>query len=240
MLTFDFREWEIKASAIDGASRQVPFVIAYALTKSMQDAREAERTEMVSVFDRPRAYTLNSMRVIPATKQTLTAELSFKTGSRPASKWLAPEVTGGSRQVKAFERMLAAKGALKPGEFVVPGKGVRLDAQGNIPRATLMAIAQSLGIVASRPTRKGVPAKRQQKPVFVVRSGLLHPGVYQRSGGRGIVPLLLFVTSPTYEKRLHYYETARRVVPESFRRHFHEGWQRFVVDDVRRSVRRAG
>lgn len=246
MLTFDFREWEIKASAIEGAAKQVPFVVAYALTKAMQEARDAERAEMQSVFDRPSRYTLNSIQVVPATKRELTAEIRMKEFPRPAWKWLGPQVAGGSRKHKAFERALQLKGLMKSGEYAVPGKGVRLDSSGNIPGSTIVQILSQLGALeykagytANMTAKTKRRATKKAGGQFFVSGGREAPrGIYKRVG-RKAVPIILFVNAPSYEKRLPYYETARRVVPPAFRRHFHEGWQRFVVDDIRRAVRRA-
>ncbi|RAI42918.1 hypothetical protein CH341_16930 [Rhodoplanes roseus] len=245
-MTFDFREWEIKASAIEGAARQVPFVLAYALTKSMQDAREAEQAEMVSVFDRPTRYTLNSIQVVPATKRLLTAEIRFKEFPRPAWKWLGPEVAGGSRKHKAFERALLIRGLMQVGEFAVPGRGVRLDASGNIPGSTIVQILSQLGALeyksgytANMTAKSKARATKKARGQFFVSGGTTAPrGIYKRVGHKA-VPIILFVRGVSYEKRLPYYETARRVVPAAFRRHFAAGWQRFVVDDIRRAVRRA-
>lgn len=246
MLTFDFRDWEIKASAIEGAARQVPFVVAYALTKSMQDAREAERAEMGSVFDRPTRYTLNSIQVVPATKQRLTAEIRMKEFPRPAWKWLSPQVEGGSRKHKAFERALRLRGLMGAGEFAVPGKGARLDASGNIPGSMIVQILSQLGAAEYKAGYSAnMTAKSKQRAVkkargqFFVGGGATAPrGIYKRHG-RKAVPIILFVRGVSYEKRLPWYETARRVVPQAFRRHFHVGWQRFVVEDIRRGARRA-
>lgn len=244
MLTFDFRDWEIKARAIDGAARQVPFVCAFALTKAMQEAREAERSEMVSVFDRPTRYTLNSIQVVPATKRNLTAEIRFKEFPRPAWKWLGPQVAGGGRKLKAFERALQLRGLMKSGEYAVPSRRAKLDAYGNLPGSVLVQILSQLGALeyksgysanmTAKSKRRAV--KRSGGQYVVIRDhGKAPNGVYLRKE-KWAIPILLFVRAPAYEKRFPYYETARRVVPAAFRRRFHEGWQRFVVDDIRRAA----
>lgn len=240
MLTFEFTDFDIKAAAVGRAARQVPFVTAFALTSAMKDAREGERTTMRSVFDRPTPYTLNALQVRPATKRKLVAELGFKEfGGTPAWKYLGPQVEGGRRHKKRFERALEAAGILKGDEFAVPAKGATLDGYGNMSRGQLVRILSSLGAMTDttqNTTRRPKRSNRKRNlDYFVLRDTRAPNGVYLREGRRA-KPVLLFVKGVSYTKRFPYYERARAIVPARFREHFRAGWQRFVINDIRRAA----
>lgn len=239
MLTLDASEFGLRAEAVAKAAKQVPFVTAFALTNAMKDAREAERDTMRSVFDRPTNFTLNALKVTPATKQNLSAELGFKEGfgSIPAWKYLGPQVAGGPRKAKRFELALRAKRILRANEFCVPGRGAELDGSGNMNRGQIVRILSALGAASDgaqntvrRPKRS---TRKRNLDYFVLRGTKAPDGIYLRVERRA-VPILIFVKWTSYKKRFPYYEKARTVVPVAYRKHFHAAWERFVVNDVRR------
>jgi hypothetical protein len=241
MLTIDFSDVNRFVANLDSAGRQLPFVTAVALTNAMKDARTAEISEMQRVFDRPTRYTLNSIQVVPATKAKLVAELRFKEfGGTPADKYLGPEVRGGPRAPKGFERALRAAGILWAGEFAVPGPGAKLDAYGNLSGGQITRILSALGASrdASQNTRRRprLASRRRNLDYFVLRGARAPAGVYLRVGRRGI-PVLFFVRAPTYRPRYPFYEVGRKVVPAAFARHFRAAWQRYVVNDLKRGRR---
>ena len=237
MLTFDFSEVERAARSFEDAARQVPFVMSFALTNAMKDARTAEVETMGSVFDRPTRYTLNSLQVVPATKTNLRAELRPKEfGGRPAWKYLGPEIEGGPRRHKGFERALIARGLLRSNEYVVPSENLKLDANGNVPGSVITQILSALG--ASRDghqntTKKSAKRKREYNRSYVVIRGRGQDGIYIRQG-RFRVLVMLFVGAPKYSPRFPFYERAREVVPAAFNKHFLLGWERFVLKDFKR------
>lgn len=127
----------------DLARRQLPFATARALTRTALEVRDAEKREMGRVFDRPTRWTMNSLYVKPATKQSLSARVWLKDSAHkgtPADKYLAPEITGGSRAVKRFERAFQAAGIMPKGTVAVPGPGARLDASGNVARGQIVQL----------------------------------------------------------------------------------------------------
>ncbi len=241
MLSFDFSDFVRGARHIEGASRQIPFVTAYALTKAMQDAQAVEYAKMQAVFDRPTRYTLNSLYVVRAEKHNLRAELRFKEGfgGTPAWKYLGPQVRGGGRRHKGFERALMSAGILKGGEYVVPGSGVKLDGHGNIPGGVITRILSALGAnrdPSQNTTRRPKRSNRKRNlDYFVLRGTKAPDGVYLRVG-RTASPILIFVKAPAYSPRFPYYQTGRQVIPPAFRRHFHAGWERFVVRELKRAA----
>lgn len=240
MLKLDFSEFIKKAEAIEGAARQVKWLLAVSLTDAVKEARDAEIKEMERVFDRPTRYTLNAIRVEPATKTKLTATLHFKDGlgnkGTPADKYLGPEVHGGVRRHKAAERQLIRFGFMKSDEYVVPGKGVKLDSNGNIRPAIFMEILSALGAATDPMQNRTATSKRRNKKLktyFVVRGKGAPPGVYMRKGKQA-VPILMFVKGVDYRPRYPFYEVGRRIIPQAMRRHFDAAVKRYVIDDIKR------
>jgi hypothetical protein len=242
-ITFDVRDnIEDAAREIGMLAKDVPFMAAYALTKTAQDIHAEERKVMAEVFDRPTRFTLNSLYVKPATKTDLASAVLPKEGfgSIPAWRFLGPQIEGGPRQKKSHERALERAGILNRNEYVVPGAGVKLDSHGNVPGPTIVRILSQLGAAERSAGYKANMTNRSRKrsvrraggQYFVMRKPGAPPGIYQRAnqgapvaGGVGptrhqIIPVLLFVSAPTYAPRFPFHEIAQRVFAENFDRHF--------------------
>jgi hypothetical protein len=224
----------------------IPFVTAYALTKTAQDIKDAEVKAMAQVFDRPTRFTLNSLFVKAATKRTLSSYILFKEGfgSVPAWRYLGPQVEGGKRKKKSHERRLESAGILASSEFCIPGKGVKLDAYGNMRGGELTRILSAVGAQAdpqqntTKRSRKRAKSQGRNLNYFVVRGTPgLPDGIYLRKAARNIVPILIFIGSPHYTKRYAFHEVARPVFDRSFNRHFRAGWRNFVRRPARASLR---
>ncbi|MBW5416122.1 MULTISPECIES: hypothetical protein [unclassified Pseudomonas] len=209
----------------DLEQNQLPYAMALALTRTAQEAKAAIEQEMQSVFDRPTRYTMNSLRLIPAKKNRLEARVWVKDEAdkaAPATKWLTPEVYGGSRPDKRSEAMLKARGILPQGKYVVPGKGAQLDQFGNMKRGQLTKALSGIGgftevgysanaTDSSQSRRKG-----NAKRFFVMRNGKVPIGIAQRTGRKKdqISILLAFVDKPRYGKRLDFFGVGQRVIDE--------------------------
>jgi len=212
----------------------VPFVTAFALTKTAQDIKAEEIVVMARVFDRPTRFTLNALYVKPATKRDLTAEVRFKDGfgSVPAWRYLGPEVEGGPRSKKSFERALERRGLLRADEFCAPGTGVQLDASGNVPGGIITRMLSSLG--ANPDPLSNTTARSKKRNVragkFFILRGVagVHDGIYERVAGREIRPFMIFVRQPRYKKRFPFYETAQAVFEANFAKNFRIGWARYA------------
>lgn len=240
---------EVKVTGIDALqsklkdlhSNQLPYAIKEALNQTALGIQKTEIAEMRKVFDRPTPYTLGSTFVRYATKQNLSAITGFSGTSIPTSKYLWPEVYGGDRNVKRFEKALQAKGVLPSGMYCVPGKGATLDAYGNLKTAQLLQILAYFQTFSDQGGyRKNMTDKRRDKMakgtkkapslVYFVSQGRgsvgmtgkpqhLPPGIYARYGfafGTAIKPIIMFVKKPGYRKRYPFDETAQRVADEIF------------------------
>ena len=219
------------------AEKQVPFLTAYALTKTAQDIKDAEYKLISEVFDRPTRFTLNSLFVRPATKTNLVASVEFKDGfgSIPAWRYLGPHVDGGGRQKKSHEKALERAGILRSDEWAVPGRDLAVDTHGNVPGKVFTRILSQLQAspdpmqnMTAR-SRKGA-VKRSGGQYIVLRGrGGAPDGVYQRRDGNRLALILLFVRQPRYQKRFPFYEEARKVYDLRVAPRFREGFERYVV-----------
>ena len=228
------------------SERRLNAAAATALTRTALDARENVHKEMRRALDRPTPYTMNSLYVRPATASRPQAEVYFKddrAGSgTPATRYLLPQVEGGSRRLKRFEVALKMAGHLPDGWFVVPGQGAKIDAYGNISKGQIIQVLSQLRITLtagftrnmSFDARKQVTAQRKAGGrFFVIRPGAKGalPGVYQREfAGRNISPVFIFVRSNTYRKRLAFYTVVQATVASRLPVHL----QQAIADQAQR------
>lgn len=211
-------------------SRQAPFAVAVALTKTAQIAQKSITDTMPRVFDRPTRFTLNSLYLRPATRSRLEALVKIKDEAYKgvaANKWLYASVAGGARNMKRSERSLQIKGYLKSNEQIVPGKGVQLDGHGNIRGGQMSKILGALQANAdpmqneTTASRKRSRSKKRKAEYFVGSpgGGRLPRGVYARTKfgfGSAIKPVLLFTQKGTYRKRLPFHDIITKVVARNF------------------------
>lgn len=235
-----------------GFERQLPFATALALTRTAQDVKRAEEAAIRTAFDRPTPYTMRSVFMRPATKQRLEAVVWLKderaTEGTPATAYLGPQVYGGERGLKRFERSLVKVGHMKYGDRAVPAAAARLDSYGNMSRGQIVQILSQLkantlaGYDANATNSRRSRAKRVVEQYFVSggpgsrrttfgsqRFGRgtarqhLPAGVWvrrQTSWGTAVKPVLLFVSAAQYRQRLDFFGVAKRVVDATFPGHF--------------------
>ena len=218
------------AAGLQATQRKVDRCAAIALTKTAQHAQKAVIAEMPRVFDRPTPYALRGTRVKPANYKTgrMEASVEFKTDvskGTPAEKYLQAEVFGGPRRLKRFEVALQRVGVLPAGMVVVPGKGIKLDAYGNIPARDIVVTLSYLQAFGEQGYKANMSKEKREKlfkgsrtkdgwELFVVHQGMrparsgkqLHPGIWRRriihGFGSSIHPWMLFVRQPMYRSRL--------------------------------------
>lgn len=219
---------------------------AQALNWTIFNARDAQRAAMASVFDRPTSFTLNrTNQVTRATPQVLVAQTKIRddqsTGIAPVN-YLAPNIFGGTRKIKRFERALQARGLMPNGWIAIPGNGAKLDAYGNMSRGQIM---QVLSVLGAAEQQGGYSAnitdrsrKRNKKPrdYFVSTPTLPSPrgvkgrlpyGVYQRIGRR-IVTILRFRNAHQYKARFDYFGVARVVAKRDYERNVRKAVERIA------------
>lgn len=241
MLRFDVRGdvSQIIAHLDATSKRHVPFATAKALTKSAQFAGKKLGEEIGRVFDRPTSYTRNATRVIPATKQRLIAEVKIKdeaVKSLPPIAWLGAEIYGGSRSLKASEKLLQTSGKMPTGQFLVPTRNAPLDAYGNVSRGVMQKILSdcraqfdTLNNTTAASTKRRLGVRKSFAQFYFStwpvngRTSHLKPGIWQRTyigAHTAIRPVFLFASRVRYRVRLPFNEivdgAARARFPTEF------------------------
>lgn len=245
---------ELKKGLSDLAQKEFPYAMAKSLTRTAQDVQTAEVEEMKRVFDRPTPWTLNSVYIVPAKKDNLMATVWLKDDATyinyagavaggnvgksgtPASKFLWPEIFGGDRHLKRFEKALQYAGILPPGMYCVPGQGAELDAYGNIKSGLIIQLISyfkgfaDVGYKANiteegkAKLKRGTKKKRGYEYFAVTKTGAhLKPGIYRRVGfawGSAIKPILMFVRKPSYRPRLDFFGVGNKVGEQMLPRNF--------------------
>lgn len=237
-------------AALNIAQRQVPFALSRALNLTGRDVISAEREEMSSVFDRPTPFTLNSLRLRPATKQELVAVVEVRDSNRP-NHYILPQIHGGPRLQKRFEQLLVQRGVMKADERAVPALGAELDSYGNMSRGQIVRILSQLqtfnlaGSDANATNSKRSKAKRQREAFFVSQGPgkatfgrhswskgrklqHLQRGIWARVAfgamGTTVMPVLLFVSRAVYTPRYRFEDVAQATITRVFARHFDESF----------------
>lgn len=226
----------------DVSQRQLPFALAKAITATAEDIRLAQQREIADVFDRPTRYTLNSVFKTSATKSKLEADVWIKderatAKGTPASKYLAPQVSGGGRRLKRFEVALRSVGVLPSDCVVVPGSAAKIDAYGNVSRGQIMQILSYFKAFPEAGHRANMRdggkrlARDNQRTgargfmYFVGRPGRGSPlGIWQRfrtGFGSAIKPVLIFVSRAYYQPRYDFEFVSRSTFNKRFLTHFH-------------------
>lgn len=213
--------------------RQVPFAASLALTETAKAVREDNRAHMEMVFDRPTRFTLGSLQVTPSRKETLHARLMFKELPRRSVHYLTPQIEGGVRRHKAFEKWLIGRGIMNENDFAVPAAGARLNAAGNISPGMITQILSQLAVSPdamqweTAKSRKRAGARRAR--YFVPKPGSALPrGVWRRQGKK-IAPVLLFVRSPTYSVRYRFFEVSEEAALRLFPQIFDRALERAII-----------
>jgi len=217
------------------AQEQVPFATILALTRTAKFVQAKIKEEIPRAFDRPTPFTINSTYVQPATKQRRYAMVYIKEAEKgrvAPIRFLQPEIYGGPRGRKSFEKRLIDAGRMPPGTYVVPARGAKLDQYGNFPGSELVRVLSDLRAHFDTTQNRGRKRRRGKPPQSYFstwppspKTQHLKPGIYLRTtfrglGGTAIKPVLMFVRSVSYRKRLRYFEiadqTARMRFPYEF------------------------
>lgn len=200
-----------------------------AINRTAYYARGATKREMLSVFDRPTKWTLNSLYVKRADKARLYAEVGHNDyGRGAAGKYLAPQIEGGARQHKPFERLLIAAGVMQPNEYAVPGPAY-LDRHGNLPGGLMQRMLANVKALRDPYTHTNAKSKRGKREFFTMGPRTRPTGIWRRAGGE-IHPLLIFTTDqPKYTPRYRFRQVRDEVVGRVYRRFMAEEMRKVII-----------
>lgn len=214
------------------------WVLADALTETAEKVQKNETEVMKKRFDRPTAFTLNSLYVKRATEKNQTARVYFKdqaTKGTPAAKYLQSEVHGGARHQKRMEVALTHYGMLARTGFAVPASGAKLDAYGNVSKGEVQRIMSALrlfsevGFSANKTMSRR--SSKKNNDIFVAEIDGQR-AIWQRQKfamGEGVRPLFWLVSgAPHYRVRLPFQKIADNSVKANYERIFNARLARAV------------
>lgn len=225
----------------DIVEKQARYAMARTLNAAAYKAAQATAQEMARVFDRPTAWVLRSVRYTKARKEKLQATVDFDFwGNKQGvtvSDVLRAEIFGGRRKLKRHELALQRVGILPPGMAIVPGSAAKMDKNGNMSAGQIVQImswfksfgeqgyAANMRDGGKRLGRDNGRTGGRGFAYFVLKKhhGKLPPGIYQRfkmGFGYAVKPVMIFVTIPSYRRRLDFYGVAERAAVKEFRAQF--------------------
>jgi hypothetical protein len=232
------QEWDprqVKAALAKLAPKQWAFATALALTRTAQLIQIAEVEYMKGVFDRPTPFTLKSLYLQPATKTRQEARVWFKDFApkgTPAGTYLLPEVHGGNRSHKRFERLLQRVGLLPAGRALVPASAAPLDAYGNVPRGLYPKILSQLHAQLDQAANETARSQKRKKRgerggrYFYGNPGGKGRGIWERftfAFGSAVKPIFIEVSGlPSYRRIFPFFDVGVHVASSAFGEQFNK------------------
>ena len=183
-------------------TKQLPFSIAQAMTAAAKGISSIPGSKQKSALnalagsarrflDRPKPQTQTGFRATTANKRTLSLMILPKDKPWNRNRYLSGNIFGGQRAPKPYEIAFAAqsKGQIPSGTRFVPTGVIRPDRYGNVSRANLRKILNSVG-----------NGNRTGNNIFIGQpvGGARTAGVYRRERGFKLRPLFLVDNSQNY------------------------------------------
>ena len=235
----DFRENSagLLGMLSDLQRKHLPRATLRAVERTGRYVYVALRSEAEESFDRPTRWTMQAVQINRATidKPWLSIWINDDPNKgTPASVYLSPQIEGGARRHKRFERALIMRGLMSPMAYAVPGKQAPLDQHGNVPGAFIVRVLsdlQAFGEQGYRANRRGKRRGARRTNYFFVpaHGSSLRPGVYWHMPNGMLGVVFAFVSRPAYAKRYDWYGTADRA--------FHRVALRHMTEELERAVR---
>lgn len=227
------------------SEREIPQAEASALNRLATGARLKVSDRMKEVFDNPTRFTLNGFFTRPATPRNLEAWVATRDFARrgtAAITYLGPQIHGGPRDMKRFEKALRT---VSDGQYVVPGKNCPLDKDGNIRAGIILQILSRLGLMrdptsnmgdrtARRLARQAKAARGAAGEYFIgyERGNRRPKGIFKVLGPGKVGEILRFVRQPNYRAVL----PVEQIVNETVARR--QG--RVVQEEIIKAFRKRG
>jgi len=183
MIAINIKGVDVVRTMLAAAPKQASRAAEIALDFTAKAIRDDLKKEMRTVFDRPTPFTLNSLQVTPTRGHNMQASVWFKEPARMGQHYLVPQVEGGARKLKGFER------GVDLGELIPTRIGAKLDRYGNISAGQIKQIMSVLGKAETSAgymanitarSRKRNTKERDYVVIDGQQRGRLPLGVYQR------------------------------------------------------------
>jgi hypothetical protein len=182
-----------QASDIRQLGRGIRRAQLEALDATAFEVKAAEQLEIDDSFDRPTAFTRNSLFVQRTQGGVPEARVGLKDdagGQRAARRWLEPNIEGGGRALKSFEKSIRGLGVMDGTQFIVPGRFARLDAYGNISRGQIVQILSQLRAFTGAETvsrnlvRRDGTRDKGNAATTAKKAAQLRSAAFRRAGGQ--------------------------------------------------------
>lgn len=227
-----------------------------AINDTVRQAQAAEVATMRAVFAGVTPYTAKAIgaqfvsanpdkrRGQAAASVFVKARQDVGTGRTRPESFLGPQIEGGGRTQKRFERALQAKGLLPAGWVATPGRGADLDPYGNQSAKQIVQIMSFLGLFSGQAGSRRVNSTEESRAkirrgtkgskrnplgkfgreylvVPVGTKGGLRPGIWLRKRinsafgvGRGGVEMLVNFEPRVTYRRRFAFEAVARTISE--------------------------
>jgi len=188
---------------LNQAAKNVKPVAAKIVNDVARAVQSAETAEINRVIDKPNRFTQTAIGVKWATPSTLTATVFVKPIQ---AKYLAVQMTGGTRAMKISEQRFAAAVGRLPA--LVPSRDIKKDQYGNLSKAT------QVRLLAEAEGKKATTVKKRRSKTsgaFAIKNKAGQViGIFKRTA-TGIEPLMLATRSaPQYRKRFDFLAVAAK------------------------------
>jgi len=171
---------------VNALPKTAPRALERAIDYTAKEIKKDVKEMIPRVFDNPVAWTRNSLQVTPTRNHNMTAFVWFKEPPRMSEHYLVPQVDGGPRDTKGFERAL-------DNIKMVPGKHLRLLKSGNVSPGLIQQVLSVLkraeryaGATRNISGRSKRRNKAERDFIWLrQRRGKLPPGIYRRVSSTG-------------------------------------------------------
>lgn len=192
------------------AYSQVDFAAALALTALAKEVRADESKNFAETFNSPRPFTVNSLGIKAARKDSLHAQVFVKPMT---AKYLTPYEAGGVHVL--------------PGRALLNPKNIPLDKYGQLPRSTLARLKARPDIfVGPVKTKNGIVNGVWQRPHYPKNTKSRGTSAKRSAMPRGanrtgqLKLLIRFGDAKPVNKQLHYAKRAQALIDRRFNKVF--------------------
>ncbi len=207
-------------------AKRLPLAAYNALNVTGNDIVRNLRNVMKNVLDRPTPFILNAFekKFYGAARGTayqgdLMLTMWIDPYNRAALRALRPEIFGGERALKNSELYLRNAGILPPGKYIAAARGAWLDQYGNIPGPEMVRILADARLFPETGYKMNRAAVKKAR-YFVMKRAGVPIGIYESTWGRGIMPVVMFVSKPGYRPRLDFFGIAHSTAMATFGKNF--------------------
>jgi len=222
---------DLNAALRNLTDAQIPKVFRRAANLTAGLVRTKLAEHLSTDLDRPTPVTLKSLYVKSANGDK-PARVWFKDSYNsgiPADTYLQPQVQGGPRKHKRFEKALIARGIMGADQYAIPSNDV-LNAFGNVAPGLSVKVLSGLGAAetvsgytANASNSRRSKRKGNKRRYFVAKIANTS-GIWERKAtafGSGIRPVFIFVSkAPSYKSQFKFFEIAEQAVAENYQSQF--------------------